>query len=75
MSNFRTAKAKLYIVTHDPDMKDAPKVEAQYNPEGPDHRQEVPWSKHSYTNKGNDMAYEGPRSHRVRVHRRRGPDD
>ena len=50
-------KGKLYIGSHDDDVQ--AKVVAQYNPKDLTIDKKVPWSKHSYTNKGNDMASKG----------------
>jgi len=47
----------LHIGSIDPDV-DAD-VKAQYNPKELTVDKKVPWSKHSYTNKGNDMASKG----------------
>ena len=57
MSNFQPASAKLYITSHDPDVSAT--VTAQYNPKELQIDKKVPWSKHSYTNKGNDLAKSG----------------
>jgi len=51
---------KLCIAAHDDDpvVKNI-KVWAQYNPKELTIDKKVPWSKHSYANKGNDMASKG----------------
>lgn len=53
-----TDKGKVYIDSVDSDVKGA-KVIAQYNPKELTVDKKVPWSKHSYTNKGNDQAKDG----------------
>ena len=59
MSNFKPApeNSRLYIASHDSDIK--AKVVAQYNPKELQIDKKIPWSKHSYTNKGNDQAKNG----------------
>ena len=48
---------KLHIGSIDPDVE--ADVVAQYNPKELSVDKKVPWSKHSYTNKGNDLASKG----------------
>ena len=55
MSNFLSATEKLHLHSDEVDVD----CVAQYNPKDLTIDKKVPWQKHSYTNKGNDLASKG----------------
>ena len=55
--SFLSATEKVHLASADKDVE--AECIAQYNPKDLTIDKKVPWSKHSYTNKGNDMASKG----------------